>query len=194
MNDGRNRRLLAAFGLLLAVGGGLSVCLGAGVFGSARSGRSVFDGTVIRWWNEGGWKSFAVVVAIGLAALLLGVYLVVSRLRGDDTLRRIPTVTFERLDGTQGETTLRAPALSRGIEADLQSIPEVQKATVGLFGTYPSVEMRAVLEVSDDIDLEHLPARVDEAIGRLETTIRTRPERVFMTLRFKHTGGDRRLA
>src|ERR1019366_3067920 len=75
VSDRLNRVVLGLLGLLLLAGGGLFVCLGPGVFGSNRSHRDVFDATVVRWWNEGGWMSFAVVVAIGLGFLVLGLWL-----------------------------------------------------------------------------------------------------------------------
>ena len=39
--------MLVFTGLLLAVGSGLVCCLGAGVFGTARSDRHVFDPTLV---------------------------------------------------------------------------------------------------------------------------------------------------
>ena len=52
-------------------------------------------------------------------------------------------------------------------------------ARVGLFGRYPMIEMRAILGVGDDIDLENLPAQVDAALGRMQATTgppRPRPD------------------
>ena len=43
-------------------------------------------------------------------------------------------------------------------------------AKVGLFGRYPTIEMRAVLAVGDSIDLDQLPAQVDAALTRLQAT------------------------
>ncbi len=94
MSDRRNRLILTALGLLLAVGGGLAACLGAGVFGTARSDRDVFDATLIHWWNEGGWKSFTVVTVIGAVAVVLGALLAFSQLHRNDGRQRTPTVIF----------------------------------------------------------------------------------------------------
>ena len=191
MSDRLNRVVL---GLLLLAGGGLSVCLGAGVFGSNRSHRDVFDATVVRWWNEGGWMSFAVVVAIGLALLILGLCLMVSQLRRNDGRRRTPTVTFAPAPGARGETTLRAPALSHSLEGDLVRIPAVHDAMVGLFGRYPDLELRAVLDVADDVDLEALPGNVEEVLERMEVTTGIRPDTIQITLRFKSAAPERQLA
>ena len=189
MTDRRNRLILTVVGLLLLVGGGLAACLGAGVFGTARSDRAVFDATLIRWWDEGGWKSFAVVTAIGAVAVVLGAVLALSQIRRDDGRHRTPTVIFPPTQGVRGETRLHSPALSHHLEADLEAIPDVHDARVGLFGHYPTIEMRAVLAVGDNIDLERLPTQVDAVLARMQTTTATRPDPVQITLRFK--AGDR---
>lgn len=194
MSDRRNRRILGLIGLLLLAGGGLSVCLGAGVFGSRRANRAVLDPTVVRWWYDGGWISFAVVVVVGVVIAVAGVALVLSQLRRNDGKDRTPTVTFPTGEATRGATTLRTPALSHSIETDLQSIPDVHKAMVGLFGRYPDTELRAVLEIADDADLEHLPRRVDEVLDRLEDTVGRRPDPVLITVRFKSADLPRQLA
>ena len=193
MSDRLNRVVLGLLGLLLLAGGGLSVCLGAGVFGSNRSHRDVFDPTVVHWWNEGGWMSFAVVVAIGLGLLVLGLWLTASQLRRNDGRHRTPTVTFAPVDGARGETTLRAPALSHSLEGDLVRIPDVHDAMVGLFGQYPNVELRAVLDVADDVDLEALPGNVEEVLGRMEATTGIRPDTIRITVRFKSAARERQL-
>ena len=193
MSDRRNRLILTSLGLLLVVGGTLSACLGAGVFGTDRSDQDVFDGTLIRWWNEGGWKSFAVVTAIGAVAVVLGAVLALSQIHRDDGRQRTPTVTFPPTESARGETTLRSPALSHHLEADLEAIPDVHHARVGLFGRYPTIEMRAVLVVGDNIDLDRLPTQVDAVLTRTETTTGSRPDPVQITIRFKAADRQRQL-
>ena len=51
MSDRRDRAIVTVVGFLRLVSGGLAVCLGAGMFGTARSDRYVFDPTVARWWD-----------------------------------------------------------------------------------------------------------------------------------------------
>lgn len=184
---------MGLIGLLLFVGGGLSVCLGAGVFGNDRSNRQVFDPTVVRWWNEGGWMSFAVVVAIGAVAVTIGLALMLSQLRRNDGRRRTPKFTLRPTAGSRGETTLRSPALSHTVEADLERIANVEGAMVGLFGHHPEIELRAVLDVGDHCDLEHLPDRVDEVLARMQTTTGIRPDPVQITVRFKDAVRERQL-
>jgi hypothetical protein len=193
VSDKKNRLVVALIGLLLLIGGGLSACLGSGVFGSARSNRDVFDATTIRWWNEGGWMSFAVVTAIGIVAVGLGVGLALGQLHRNDGRQRTPTVTFPPGDGARGETTLRAPALSHHLEDELEAIPDVDGALVGLFGRYPTIEMRAVLSVGDEIDLDQLPSHVDAVLARMETTTGVRPHRIQVAVRFKRADRQRQL-
>lgn len=194
MSDRRNRSILALLGLLLAVGGGLSLCYGAGVFGANRSNRSVFDVTVVRWWNEGGWKSFAVVVAVGAIVAVIGARLMIAELRRNDGRSRTPTFSFPAGSAGRGQTSLRAAALSHSFENDLETIVDVHKAVVGLFGRYPDLELRAVIDIGDDADLESLPAQVDEALERLRTSIGVRPDPVQITVRFKNAAPQRQLA
>jgi hypothetical protein len=189
--DRRNRRDLTIFGLILMGAGGLSAALGGGVFGDHRANEDVFDRTLIRWWDEGGWESFAVVTAIGLVAVIAGAALVARQLHRNDGRDRAPNVTFPT--SQRGETTLRSTALSHSLETDLKSIPDVTKALVGLFGRYPNLEMRAVLTVGDGVDLDSLPARVDEVLERSQTTVGVRPQPIQISIRFKTAEPDRQL-
>ncbi len=193
MIDRRNRAVLSLLGLLLLIGGGLSAALGAGAFGTARSNRDVFDATLVGWWNEGGWESFAVVTAIGVVALFIGGWLALGQLHRNDGRHRTPTVTFASPGNARGETTLHSPAISHTAEKALEAIPDVHAAQVGLFGSYPSIELRAVLQVGDDVDLEGLPQRVDEILSRLNDTIGVRPDPVQIALQFKETERQRQV-
>jgi hypothetical protein len=191
--DGRNRRRLAVIGLLLIAAGTLSAGLGAGVFGASRRGQPVFNGTVIRWWNEGGWKSFAVVGAIGLLAVIVGLWLAAPQLRRSDPKSRTPTIVFPPNSNGRGETTLRGPALSHGLEQDLARIPDINKASVGLFGPYPAIELRAVLDVNDNADLDQLPDRVDEVLARVHATTGIALNPIQIALRFSADNPERQL-
>ncbi|MDE3202920.1 MAG: hypothetical protein KGQ66_01710 [Acidobacteriota bacterium] len=194
MSDRRNRRILVVIGLLLAAGGGLSCFLGAGGFGSARSDRAVFDTTVVRWWNEGGWMSFATVVAIGFVAAVTGTVLMAWQLRRNDGRSRVSNFAYPAAADGRGETSVRAAALAHGLEADLERIPDVQKAMVGLFGAYPEVETRAVLDVDDDVDLDTLTGQVERSLSALASTAQLRPAPVQITVRFKAASPPRQLA
>lgn len=194
MADRRNRLALGLLGLLLFLGGGLAACYGAGLFGGARADRAVFDPTVVRWWNEGGWMSFAVVVAIGVVAAVMGLLLMLAPLRRNDGRTRTPTFAYPSRPGDRGETSLRAAALTHSLETDIKSLPDVQHASVGLFGRYPEMELRALIDVGDRADLALLPDRVEEALARLTSTTGLRPDPVQITVRFKDAQPERQLA
>ena len=123
--DRRNRRIAAVIGLVVAVGAAVAVCVGAGVFGTARSDHAVFGATLVRWWNEGGWKSFAVVAAIGAVGIGLGLWLALPQLVRNDALSRTQGMVLSDSGPVRGETTLQARALSHGLETDLERIPEI---------------------------------------------------------------------
>jgi hypothetical protein len=191
--DRRNRWLAALIGLIAAAAGAVSACVGAGVFGTDRSDHAVFGPTLLRWWNEGGWKSFAVVVVIGAVGVVLGLWLAVPQLRRNNARARTSTVVFPPTGARRGETSLHSPALSHGLETDLKRIPDVRDAAVGLFGAYPDIEMRAVIDVVDDADLEHLPDRVDEVLERMRNTTGIRLDPIRVTVRFTDASRERQL-
>jgi len=191
--DRRNRHLAEVIGALVAAGGVVSACVGAGVFGTARSDHAVFGATLLRWWNEGGWKSFAVVVAIGVIAAALGLWLALPQLRRNDAQTRTATIVFADTGSRRGQTSLRSPALSHGLETDLKRIPDIRNAAVVLFGAYPHIEMRALIDVVDDVDLEHLPERVDEVLERMRTTTDVRLDPVRIAVRFANASRERQL-
>ncbi len=190
MRDRSDRFVVAVVGFFLLLGGSLAACLGAGLFGAARTDNHVFGPTVARWWDEGGWESFAVVTAIGVAAVAFGAYLALAQVHRNDGRQRTPTLKFPQSNGARGETTLRSAALSHNLETDLKAIADVHDARVGLFGRYPTIEMRAILGVGDGIDLDDLPAQVDAALGRLQATTGARPDPVQITVRFKARAGS----
>jgi len=194
LSDRRNRAFLIVLGLLMAAGGGLACCLGAGVFGSARSNRDVFDATVVRWWNEGGWMSFATVVAIGAVLGCFGLVLMAAQLRRDDGRSRVSNFSYPTTAGDRGETSVRAASLSHALEADLERILDVRKALVGLFGRYPRVELRAVIEISDDADLDGVRTHVEEALSVFHTTTGVRPHPAQVTIRFAAVEAERHVA
>ena len=167
--------------------------MGAGVFGTPRSDHAVFGPTLVGWWNEGGWQSFAVVVAIGVVVIGLGLWLALPQLVRNDALRRTQTMLLSDPANDRGETTLRAPALSHGLETDLERLPEVAHVTVGLFGTYPDVEMRAVIDVTDDADLNLLPGRVDDVFQRAHAITGVRLDPIHITVRFSRAHQPRQL-
>ncbi len=185
MSDRVNRILAALLGALLFVGGTLALLMGVGVFGDRRSQQATFDSTMLHWWNDGRKWSFVVVGVAGLIVFVFGLFLASREWRRNDGRSRTDTIRFPSEEGVRGQTTLRTPALSHSLESELSATAQVGKSLVGLFGHAPDVEMRSVLEVSDDAEISELSRAVDEVLGRMELTVGFRPDPVQVTLRFR---------
>ena len=185
MSDRVNRALAALLGALLLVGGTLALLMGVGVFGDRRSQQAIFDSTMLHWWNNGRTWSFVVLGAAGLIVFVVGLFLATREWRRNDGRSRTDTILFPSGENARGRTTLRTPALSHSLESELSSTAQVGKSFVGLFGRAPDVEMRSVLEVSDDADISELSRAVDDVLGRMESTVGFRPDPVQVTLRFR---------
>ena len=183
MIDRRNRLVVTIFGFVLLVGGGLALLLSVGVFGNQHSQEAVLDRTAVHWWHDAGSGSYAVVGAVGFLLFIVGVILATGEWRRNDGRSRTSTIVFPA-DGRAGQTDLRTPSLSHTLESDLTGLPHVGKALVGLFGAAPTVELRSVLDVTDDVDLKELSGEFAEALSRVQTTVGFRPAPVQVTLRF----------
>lgn len=193
MTDRRNRVIMTIFGLLAFLGGGAALLYGAGVFGDHRAARPVIDGTVVHRWDEYGARSFAVIGAIGLVLFIVGLIFAGREWRRNDGRSRAGDITFPIKENERGQTTLSSPALSHALEADLKALPDVSGALVGLFGNAPHVELRSLLDVSDQVDLKDLPKQFDEAMDRFAQTVDFRPDPIQVTLRFRGRQRERRL-
>lgn len=202
--------------LLLAIGGGgLSVALGA--WGHAAP-THIVDREVVRWWQDGGWKSFASVSFIGLVLFILGLVLAraelvrhggVSRLADFELARKprpggSPGVgrpvaatggdssvgTPTRVSG-RGATVVRAEPVGRALEADLEAIDGVQHASVSLFGRPSQLQLRARLDIGDGAELAAIGQGVDRALERLVLTAGLGPEVLDVTLALVPESGPR---
>ncbi|MGH9129369.1 MAG: hypothetical protein ACRDY2_10520 [Acidimicrobiales bacterium] len=178
MSDRVNRIGWVVVSLLLLAIGGLGLSLAEGAWGQA-SPRAVVDPVVVRWWHDGGWKSFASVAFIGLVLLVLGLLLAWAELRrrGPAGLRDFEPLPWpERShesaepEASRGSTTVRAAPLSRALEADMRLIDGVQHASVGIRGRPGELELRARLEVDDQTELAAVGNQLDEVLGRLALT------------------------
>jgi hypothetical protein len=185
MSDRTNRIAGAILAVvLLAIGGlGLSVALGA--WGHSAP-VTLVDPIVVRWWHDGGWKSFASLAFIGLVLFGLGLSLAWAELghRGQS-----PLGDFEALPRTgvpdgprRGLTTVRAAPLRRALESDLRAIDGVQHASVSLLGEPGELELRARLDVGDRAELASIGDGVLEVAERLALTIGFGPDLVEVTI------------
>jgi hypothetical protein len=193
MSDRQNRLILTAFALILFVASLLALLYGVGVFGENRASEPVIDETAIHGWNNNGAGSFALLGAVGFVVFIAGCMIVAREGRRNGGRRRAGTVTFPAEVGDLGTTTLVSASLSHTLEADLKRLPDVSGALVGLFGGAPEIELRTVLDVDDQVNLNELPTQFVEAMDRFARTVGFRPHPIQVTLRFRGTGRDRQL-
>ncbi len=185
MSDRANRIAGAMLAVaLLAIGGlGLGVALGA--WGHSAPVNLV-DPIVVRWWHDGGWKSFASLAFIGLVLFVLGLTLTWAELRHRGPG---PLGDFEASPRTgvpeapqRGLTTLRAAPLRRALESDLRAIDGVQRASVSLLGEPGGLELRAQLDVGDRAELTSVGDNLAKATERLALTVGFGPSLVEVTI------------
>jgi hypothetical protein len=167
-----NRVLWLAVALVLMAMGGVGLSFSFGAWGQGAAHATIITHTVVGWWREGAWKSFAAAAFIGFVFLVLGFALLWRELtphqghaRLDDFLLLVPDSRVAR-----GETVVKAASLSHGLEGDLETIPGVERALVGLFGTTERLAIRVRLRVRDSADLEEVSRQVAEAVGRMART------------------------
>jgi hypothetical protein len=189
MTERRSRAALVVFGALLLVGGLSVVAMGVKVFGAARSHRDLFTPTVVRWWRDGAWGSYAAVLALGLFAATAGVLLARAAWRPSGGRRLTPTITLSdgrtTGHGTTGAVTVRSAALVRSVRHDLEQLSGVERAGVQLCGVYPNLEIRAVLDVDGASDLQTLVTRVKERLARLDHTAGIKPQATRVNIRLR---------
>jgi hypothetical protein len=193
MTDRRNRLIVTMFALVLFIAALLALLYGVGVFGDNRASKPVIDDNVIHRWQNNGAGSFAVLGAVGSVVFVAGCILAAREWRRNGGRKRAGTVALPAEVTDRGTTTLDSASLSHTLEADLKRLPDVDGALVGLFGGSPEVELRTVLDVSDQVNLNDLPKQFGEAIDRFTRTVGFRPHPIQVTLRFRGTGRERQL-
>jgi hypothetical protein len=193
MSDRQNRVILTVFAVIVFGGAIAALLYGAGVFGASRASEPVIDHNVVHRWDTSGAGSFAVLGAVGFVVLVVGCILAGREWRRNGGRTRAGTVTFHQTTTDRGTTTLDSASLSHTLEADLKRLPDVTGALVGLFGGAPEVELRTVLDVSDQVDLHELPKHFNEAMDRFTRTVGFRPHPIQVTIRFKASDRERQL-
>jgi hypothetical protein len=187
MTDRANRILWSIGAIILLLAGGLGLTVATGIFGRSSAHAHVVTSTLARHWRAGGAASFAVASFLGLVIAFGGLWLARRQLarnegrsRLEDLVVHAPTTDDGR---SQGLTSVRAACLSHGLEADLERIPGVEKALIGLFEPSDAPEVRARLDVIDGLDLNALADSVGACLSRLERTASIRLEGVDVTVR-----------
>jgi hypothetical protein len=187
MTDRANRILWSAVALILLVAGGLGLTVATGIFGPSSARAHVVTSTLARHWRTGGAASFAVASFLGLVTAFGGLWLARRQLARNEGRSRLEDLAVHAPTtddgGPQGLTSVRAACLSHGLEADLERIPGVARALIGLFQPTDAPEVRARLDVIDGLDLNALADSVGACLGRLERTASIHLEAVDIRVR-----------
>lgn len=206
MTDRGNRVLWVLVGLVLLAVGGAGLSVGLGAWG-AGAPTYLVDPIVVRWWRDGRWMSFASLAFIGLVLMLLGLKLAHAELRRrgrarlDDfdpsgPARLVPAgleaAGLEAVAGhrttsepgllSRGTTIVRAGPLNAALASDLRGIDGVRHAVVGLFGRPGELELRARLDIGDEVELAVLSANFEKVLERFTLTAGMSPSVVEVTL------------
>lgn len=176
MSDRTNRVLLVLVSLVLIAMGGVGLSFSLGAWGQGAASAHVFTATLVRWWREGSWMSFAAASFTGLVFAVAGLVLAVYELGrrggrprlGDFDLLQ---ATVPATDGqVRGRTTVRAAGLSRALQVDLSRLEGVDGARVDMFGRPGELEVLARLDVLDTADMAGVGAGVRSCLERLGAT------------------------
>jgi len=155
--DTVNRVLLLLLGLLLFVAGGLGLALSLGAFGTTEARSPVFSGRLRTYPDDKPWFWWAVAGAALLVALLALLWL----------LAQIRTHRVSRLDRTtdarEGYTTLRASALTRAIEDEVDDINGVTGASARLHDR-PQLGLDLVVDITDTVDIDKLRTHLEDVV------------------------------
>jgi hypothetical protein len=187
MTDRANRILWTAVALILFVTGALGLTVATGTLGRSSARAHVVTSTLARHWSTGGAASYAVASFLGLVIAFGGLWLARRQLARNEGRSRLEDLVVDAPatdhGRPQGFTSVRAACLSHGLEADLERIPGVDRALIGLFEPSDAPEVRARLDVIDGLDLNALANSVGACLGRLEMTASIQLEAVDITVR-----------
>lgn len=186
MSDRANRVVWVLVAMLLMAAGGVGLSFSLGAWGASSAHADIITSTVVRWWQEGGWMSFASAAFIGLVVFVLGAALVRGQLTRNEGRSRLDDFELDGANGPdpahRGHTTVRAASLSHALEGDLERIPGVARALVGLFGSPRDAEIHARLRINDSVDLGHIAEEVRESLVRLRHSTGVSPSDVDITV------------
>lgn len=187
MTDRANRILWSIVAFILLLAGGLGLTVGTGTLGRSSAQAHVVTSTLVRHWRTWGAASFAVASFVGLVIAFGGLWLARRQLARNEGRSRLEDLVVHASttdDGRrQGFTKVRAACLSHGLEGDLERIPGVERALIGLFEPSDAPEVRARIDVIDGLDLNALAHSVGACLTRFERTASIHLEAVDITVR-----------
>lgn len=163
-----NRLMLGVVGVILVLAGAGGVLLSTGIFGAPRRHRSIMDPHVLAvldrdqrwiWWVIG-----AVALVLAIAAL----YWLVVQLR----VERIGAVELD--SDRLGDSMIAASALTDAVRAEVETLPEVERARARLMRGRDDPELILSVWLREGVDLAALRsvleaqvlAHARQALGR----------------------------
>lgn len=178
--DTANRALWSVLALLLTTLGVLGSLASLGRLPGTDTESPLLWSALLRSWREHGnappWALAGVgLVLAALGALLMGTQL---RRRGGTSMSDL---TLDQ-GGGSGATTVAAGAMSSGLERDLATLPDVQRASVRLIGEPEHLRVRVRVQVRPRTDLEALGQALDTRLERFTRTSGLEPDDVAVTV------------
>lgn len=179
--DTGNRVLWIVIGVVLLVGGALVVAASAGWLPGFETGSPLLWNEVIELWQD--WEPWvwAAVAVLGALVAWLGLVLIGTQLRRSGG-HLMSDLSIESPDG-RGRTVVGRSTLTQATKHDLEHIRGVDGAAVRLLRENDGTDVRARLDLRDDVSLSALAAEVSEALGRLTKTSGLGFESVDVTVR-----------
>ncbi|WP_433803596.1 alkaline shock response membrane anchor protein AmaP [Actinomycetospora sp. CA-084318] len=150
-----DRTLVVLSGLVLLALGVLVVLLGAGVFGSNRAQRPLFDPVLTGWVSANVDASRWIAIAAGVVLLVLGLVWAVRSLRPEPR----PDVVLSETPGER--LTVDHSAIADAVRHDAEAIDGVSRARVRMVGTERRPALRMSLWLIEGTDVRDVWADID---------------------------------
>jgi hypothetical protein len=150
-----DRTLVVLSGLVLLALGVLVVLLGAGVFGSNRAQRPLFDPVVTGWVGQNVDPTRWIAIAAGIVLLVVGLIWAVRSLRPEPR----PDVLLSETPGER--LTVDHSAIADAVRHDAEAIDGVSRARVRMVGTERRPALRMSLWLVEGTDVRDVWADID---------------------------------
>lgn len=150
-----DRTLVVLSGLVLLALGVLVVLLGAGVFGSNRAQRPLFDPVVTGWVGQNVDLTRWIAIAAGIVLLVVGLIWAVRSLRPEPR----PDVLLSETPGER--LTVDHSAIADAVRHDAEAIDGVSRARVRMVGTERKPALRMSLWLVEGTDVRDVWADID---------------------------------
>lgn len=152
------RWLVSLVGLVSLAGGGMAVAVGAGWLGAFRARRPLVDPVAVDFLGAEPALYRAVVIAIGVLLLVVGLIFFVRALRPE----RHPDLVLER-SPTQ-RLTVTSNALTEAVNSDCAAIEGVSRARCALVGDTDNPALRLHIWLREGSDVRAVWNEIESAV------------------------------